>query len=84
MIIQGITQYQNIEAKFKAVKDRPKANPGTKVMQQDTFEPSHKKPEIRQDLVDIVKKKIQQGFYRSDIVIDDLSDSFAKALNSSR
>jgi anti-sigma28 factor (negative regulator of flagellin synthesis) len=69
---------------FKAIKNRPKTTAGSQTVQQDSFEPSHKKPEIRQELVDTVKKKVEHGFYASEAVLDDLSDSFAKALNSAR
>ena len=36
--------------------------------------------EIRKDLIKTVKKRIGSGFYNSKDVLDDLSNSFAKAL----
>ena len=46
---------------------------------KDTYESSQ--TEVRQDLLNTVKKRISTGFYGTEIVLDDLSDSFAKALN---
>jgi hypothetical protein len=84
MIIQGINQYQNLEAKYKASKGKPRISQDSKVVPKDTFEPSHRKLEIRQDLVDAVKTKIRRGYYSSETVLDDLSNSFAKALNAAQ
>jgi hypothetical protein len=83
MIIQGINQYQKLEARFKASKEKQNTGSG-KVMPKDTFEPTRKKPEVRQDLINTVKNKIRLGYYSSETVLDDLSNSFAKALNTAR
>jgi anti-sigma28 factor (negative regulator of flagellin synthesis) len=82
MMIQGINQYQVNEAKYKASKAKPRTNIGAFTVARDSFTPSHKKFEIRQDLVNTVKKKITVGYYNSETVLDDLSNSFAKALNA--
>jgi len=82
MIIQGILQYQQREAAYKVLKTKPRTSPDPQSIPRDTFEPAHKKPEIRQDLVDTVKRKISRGYYSSETVLDDLSNSFAKALNA--
>jgi anti-sigma28 factor (negative regulator of flagellin synthesis) len=84
MIIQGINQYQKLEAKYKASKEKSRISRDSQVVPKDSFEPSHKKLEIRQDLVSAVKKKIRLGYYSSETVLDDLSDSFAKALNAAQ
>ena len=84
MIIQGINQYQKLEAKYKASKAKPRISQNPQGVPQDSFEPSHKKLEIRQDLVNTVKNKIRHGYYSSETVLDDLSNSFAKALNAAQ
>jgi hypothetical protein len=84
MNIQGINQYQRFEAKFKASKQGPKISQNAQTASRDSFEPSHKKLEIREDLVNAVRRKIKLGYYRSETVLDDLSNSFAKALNAAQ
>jgi len=84
MIIQGINQYQKLEARFKASKEKQRTGQSIQVMPKDTFEPAHRKPDIREDLVNTVKKKVRLGYYSSETVLDDLSNSFAKALNAAR
>jgi hypothetical protein len=83
MIIQAISQYQQLEKTYKASKMRPKA--GNAVFSvpkpKDAFEPASKKNDIRQDLISTVRKKIRLGYYNSQTVLEDLSDSFAKAMN---
>ena len=80
MVIQGILQYQQRETAYKAFKPKPGTSRDPQRIPKDTFEPAHKKFEIRRDLVDTVKKKISRGYYNSETVLDDLSNSFAKAL----
>jgi hypothetical protein len=87
MNIQGINQYQKYEARYKASKERPDAHQSVFAIPRDTFEPpsaAHKKGDIREDLVTTVKKKIRLGYYSSETVLDDLSNSFAKALNAAQ
>jgi anti-sigma28 factor (negative regulator of flagellin synthesis) len=84
MNIQGINQYQRLEARYKASKQGPKISRNAQTKPRDTFEPSHRKLEIREDLVNAVKKKIRLGYYSSETVLDDLSNSFAKALNAAQ
>jgi len=82
MIIQGINQYQQNEANFQASKrEKPKSGSAVFSMPKDNVSISPKKPEIRESLVSSVKKKIDLGFYNSQSVIDQLSDSFAQAMN---
>jgi anti-sigma28 factor (negative regulator of flagellin synthesis) len=45
----------------------------------DSYEPAA--PLIRKDLIASIKSRIKDGFYNTEEVIDDLSDSFAKAFN---
>jgi hypothetical protein len=58
-----------------------------KPMPSDTFEASadahgkDKSSEVREDLLKTVKKRIGAGFYNSTDVLEDLSNSFATALN---
>jgi hypothetical protein len=84
MIIQGINQYQKLEAKYKASKLRPSSSQNAQAIPKDTFEPTHKKITIREDLVNSVRNKIRLGYYSSETVLDDLSNSFAQALNTAR
>jgi DNA-nicking Smr family endonuclease len=84
MIIQGILQYQQREVAYKALKTKPRTSQDVQRIPQDTFEPAHKKPEIRQELVNTVKRKISRGYYSSETVLDDLGNSFARALNAAQ
>ncbi len=38
---------------------------------------------IRTELLEAVRKRLESGYYDSDRVLDDLSDSFAQALDQS-
>jgi hypothetical protein len=81
MIIQGINQYRQLEASFKASKMKPKASTAVFTVPKDKIEIAPKKPEIRESLVNNVRKKVDLGFYNSPSVIEQLSDSFAQAMN---
>jgi hypothetical protein len=81
MIIQAINQYQLNATGFKALKQKPGPKAQTPVA-TDSFQAVLKKAEIREELLNTVKKKMQQGYYNSQTVLDDLSDSFAKAMSS--
>lgn len=81
MIIQAINQYQLNTVGYKALKQKP----GPKVqapVPTDSFQKVLKKAELREDLLNTVRKKVKQGYYNSQTVLDDLSDSFAKAMSS--
>jgi hypothetical protein len=82
MIIQNIARYQSVDIKSRDLKEKPKVNVVSREASQDTYEPSgESKTEIREDLLRNVKKRVNTGFYHSKEVLEDLSDSFAKALN---
>jgi hypothetical protein len=79
MRIQNIAQYQSIDVKPRISKEKYRVEGMPKEAPKDTYESSQ--TEVRQDLLNTVKKRISAGFYNTEIVLDDLSDSFAKALN---
>jgi len=82
MIIQNIARYQSMDIKSRDLKEKPKVNVVSREASKDTYEPSgESKTEIREDLLRNVKKRVNTGFYHSKEVLEDLSDSFAKALN---
>ncbi len=81
MVIHGISQYQQNEANFKIARDRARSGTAVFSVPKDKIEIAQKKPEIRQSLVTAVKKKIDLGFYNSSSVLEQLSDSFAQAMN---
>jgi hypothetical protein len=83
MIVRNITQYHSMEIKSRQVKERNTADTVSRDMPVDTYEPSGDTgtSEIRTDLINTVKKRIASGYYNSNDVLDDLSDSFADALN---
>ncbi len=80
MNIQGIQNYKIFDTKLKLAKKKPVSTEmphGKRV--EDTYEPS--KPTDRKALLASIKKKIRSGYYNSQEVVEDLSDSFAKAFN---
>ena len=79
MRIQSILQYQSLDMKSRISKEKSRIDVVSKAPLQDTYEPS--RPEVREDLLNAIKKRISAGFYNTEIVLDDLSDSFAKAMN---
>lgn len=79
MRIQNIAQYQSTDNKPRISKEKYRINGMSTEAPKDTYESSQ--TEVRQDLLNTVKKRISTGFYGTEIVLDDLSDSFAKALN---
>jgi anti-sigma28 factor (negative regulator of flagellin synthesis) len=83
MIIQNIEQYQAINIKTKLSKERHSLDVVSGDLQQDTYEPSAQtdSSELRTNLINTVKQRINKGYYNSNEVLDDLVDSFANALN---
>jgi hypothetical protein len=83
MIIQNIEQYQAINIKTKLSKERHSLDVVSRDLQQDTYEPSAEtdSSELRTNLINTVKQRINNGYYNSTEVLDDLVDSFANALN---
>ncbi len=78
MNIQGIQNYKVYDTKMKPSKKKPvlaELQRGKRV--EDTYEPAQ--PNDRKTLLASIKKKIQSGYYNSKEVVDDLSESFAKA-----
>jgi hypothetical protein len=79
MRIQSIAQYQSVDIKSRISKEKSRIDVVSKETPKDTYESSL--PDVRVDLLNTVKKRISTGFYNTEIVLEDLSDSFAKALN---
>jgi hypothetical protein len=83
MIIHAISQYQSSTPKAKSLPGKPGNNAVSKSAPMDTYESSRTGAQatgIREDLIKAVKKRIGSGFYNSRDVLEDLSNSFAKAL----
>lgn len=80
MNIQGIQNHKIYDTKLKMLKNKPvlRELPRGKWV-EDTYEPA--KPDDRKTLLASIKKKIQSGYYNSNEVVEDLSDSFAKAFD---
>ena len=55
--------------------------PSGAVLARDTYEPSGSKETDRSELLKAVKNRIKSGFYNSEVVVDDLSNVIAKAMN---
>jgi anti-sigma28 factor (negative regulator of flagellin synthesis) len=72
-----------MDFKAKVLKEKPKVDVMSKEAPKDVFEPSDQSTRAasRDDLIKTVKKRIKNGFYQSKDVLEELSDSFAKALN---
>jgi len=79
MRIQNIAQYQSLDNKSRIPREKPRIDVVSKDMPKDTYESSQSV--VREDLLNTIKKRISAGFYNTEIVLEDLSDSFAKALN---
>ena len=77
-----------LEKSYKALKLKQKASQGysaNNLEPKDVYDKSDttsKSNEIRYDLIASIKKKIKLGYYNSQAVLEDLSDSFAKAMNN--
>jgi len=83
MIIHNITRYQSLDVRSRISKEKPAFNAVSQASPKDTYEPSSNRSpaQVREDLLTTIKKKINSGFYHSKDVLEELSDSFAKALN---
>jgi hypothetical protein len=89
MIISNITRYQSSAIKSKAMETKPSKVVVSKTPNTDTYEASSggepvsrsSSSSVRGDLIRTVKKRIGSGYYNSGEVLEDLSNSFAKALN---
>jgi hypothetical protein len=79
MRIQNIAQYQSSDIKSRISREKPRIDVVSKDLPKDTYESSQSV--VREDLLNTIKKRISAGFYNTEIVLEDLSDSFAKALN---
>lgn len=82
MNIQGIQNYASYTMKIKLSKQRASHIDiiSSGEVKKDTYEPA-KKDERKNKLASI-KKKIKSGYYNSDEVSEDLSESFAKVFNN--
>jgi hypothetical protein len=90
MIINNNIRYQTIDFKSKVSSKKPTIDIVSKPGEKDSYEPSTLKspekrsatyrPDIREDLISTVKKRINKGFYNSPEVLEDLGNSFANAL----
>jgi hypothetical protein len=91
MIISNISRYQSSDIKSKAMGTKPSRPIVSKThkTKTDTYEASSvgeaiaqpSSSNVRGDLIQTVKKRIGSGYYNSGEVLEDLSTSFAKALN---
>ena len=89
MIISNITRFQSSDIKSKAMGTKPSRNVVSRTQKTDTYEASTggeavsrtSSSNVRGDLIRTVKKRIGSGYYNSLDVLEDLSNSFAKALN---
>jgi hypothetical protein len=83
MDITAIQSLQTAAESRRTIRERKTTNPDDQrapYSPVDTYEPA--KGAIRQDLIASIKAKIKSGFYNTREVVEDLSDSFAKAFNT--
>ena len=83
MNIQGMQNYTTYDMKLRLSKRRTAkidTSSSDKVVKKDTYEPA--KTDGRKKLLSSIKRKIKSGYYSSDEVTEDLSESFAKIFNS--
>jgi len=89
MIINNITRYQSSDITSKEMGTKPSGNVVSRTQKTDSYEASSggeavsmtSSSNVRGDLIRTVKKRIGSGYYNSLDVLEDLSNSFAKALN---
>jgi GTPase Era involved in 16S rRNA processing len=81
MFINAINTIQQYDIKSRVVREKHKADQPAIGSFKDTFEAAEKKTADRDALINTIRKKIKLGYYNSESVVDDLSDSFAKAMN---
>lgn len=82
MIIQAINNYNKYEIKSRQNKKKVGIDTGVSKKTgfvKDSYEPDKAKNRIK--FLSSIKKKVKAGYYSSKDVVDDLSDSFAKAFN---
>jgi hypothetical protein len=81
MIIQGVQQYQACSTNTRSLK---KQTAGINVIKDIRKDDSYKaeKPIERKSYLDAIKKKIKSGYYNSEEVAEDLSQSFAQVFDS--
>lgn len=83
MNIQGMQNYTTYDMKLRLSKRRTAkidTLSSDKVVKKDTYEPA--KNDDRKKLLSSIKREIKSGYYNSDEVTEDLSESFAKIFNS--
>lgn len=83
MRIQQIQQAYSFNTQFREQKRKGEFGEEGKKKPpviKDTYE-SSQKPRDRKKLIADVKKRIQSGYYNSEEVTEDLSESFAKAFD---
>jgi len=83
MLIEGIRQITSYESRLKSIKDKEKPAPqaSSQTGNIDKYEPEPMSPEERAAFLSSIKKKIKSGYYNSDAVSEDLSHTFARALD---
>jgi|WetSurMetagenome_2_1015567.scaffolds.fasta_scaffold163299_2 hypothetical protein len=88
MIIHAISRYQSSSSKNGEGTIKPAKSHISRTIPTDTYEASGaevqgkgKSADVREDLLKTVKKRIGSGFYNTTDVLEDLSTSFATALN---
>ena len=82
MNIQGIQNYTSYAMKLRLSKQKtPKVDiVSSGKVKKDTYEPA--KADERKKNLSSIKEKIKSGYYNSDEVAEDLSESFAKVFNN--
>ena len=83
MNIQGMQNYNTYDMKLKMTKRRTAkidTLSSDRMVNEDTYEPA--KSVDRKKLLSSIKNKIKSGYYNSDEVNEDISESFAKIFNS--
>ncbi|HLV31019.1 MAG TPA: hypothetical protein VKY57_05560 [Chitinispirillaceae bacterium] len=76
MNIQSINQFSSVEIKKRRIVQHHLKNKPAK-----TTDKNSDISEDRKDLIKKIKKKVKNGFYKSEAVNEDLSYDFARSLD---
>ncbi|MBD3344028.1 MAG: hypothetical protein GF401_03090 [Chitinivibrionales bacterium] len=80
-MISEISQFRSLNTAEMASRRSRKQDDSAGKKESKGAETKSSSSTIRNDLIQSVKSRIKKGYYNSDMVVDDLSDSFAQAFN---
>ncbi len=78
MNIEHIQNFRTYEANAKLSQRKDSLKPSARRRVEDTYQGAASDVEIDKTKIDSIRKRIQSGFYNSNEVNEDLTESFAK------